>query len=78
MTVYLMKSSTDTVTYGEELTAEVIKLENVTNIAYVESSGTYADYFAITHKTGSDADAHTTNYSAYDYILSIVPAIKAL
>ena len=76
MKVILMKSTTDDVTYGEENTVETIELDNVTNIEYVEAVGTDADYYAITHKTGSDASAHTTNFSVYDYILSIIPPIK--
>ena len=74
MNVTLMKQSSDTVTYGEEQTLEVIRLTNVTRIDYVENSG--EPYYAITHKTGSDASAHTTNYDCSDYILAVEPSIN--
>lgn len=74
MEVVLTKTTQSTITYGNEQTVETIRLTNVTRIDYVYNLGV-ASYYAITHQTGDDASAHTTNFGVKDYIISIVPML---
>lgn len=49
---------------------EIVTLDNVTSV--VEQTEGPISFYAITHKTGSDSDYHTSNYSKENYIISVM------
>lgn len=64
--------SVSDISYGKRVQSDVVYLDNVISITETADSG--VKKYAISHKTGSDADYHVTMYTVADHIISIMPA----
>lgn len=67
----VLKITETAITYGKAYSTQTIILENVTSIDYVDNSNDEKVY-RISHKTGSDAEIHNTDFLARSYMISIM------
>lgn len=69
--IAVSKINTTSLAYGERQQIETLSFDNVSNIAEV-TVGVSGTFYQITHKTGADEEAHTTQLPVTDYTIMIV------